>query len=122
LNQSLRDRAARDTIGSHRLPQLAGESVNAFCLPPASAKPTARQAVFDLIGRNATSKCKRNTRGFINPNLMTVTKRSGLSLEERFIRVPTDKASPKATGRITVILGPDAGYYQYVVARIDCFN
>jgi hypothetical protein len=32
-NQSPRDPAARDTIGLHPLPQLAGESVNEFCLP-----------------------------------------------------------------------------------------
>jgi hypothetical protein len=32
-NQTLCDRAARDTIGFHPLPQLAGESVNEFCLP-----------------------------------------------------------------------------------------
>ena len=38
LNQSLRDQAARDTNGVHPLPQLEGESVNEFCLPPASGK------------------------------------------------------------------------------------
>ena len=46
-NQSLRAPAARDTIGLH-LPQLAGESANGFCLPPAFAEPLARQAVFDF--------------------------------------------------------------------------
>jgi hypothetical protein len=59
-NQTLRDPAARDTIGLHLFPQLAGGSVNAFCLPPASGKPSARQAVFDLIGRNARLKRKGN--------------------------------------------------------------
>jgi hypothetical protein len=33
LNQSLRDRAAKDTIGLHSLRQSARESVNASCLP-----------------------------------------------------------------------------------------
>jgi hypothetical protein len=33
-----RDRAARDTSSLHPLPQLEGESVNAFCFPPASGK------------------------------------------------------------------------------------
>jgi hypothetical protein len=37
-------------------------------------------------------------------NLMTVKKRSGLSFENRVSRVPASKASPKATGRISVIL------------------
>jgi hypothetical protein len=62
LNQSLRDPAAKDTIGLHPLPQLPGESVNEFCLPPASGKPSARQAVFDLIGRNAR-RCSKHLPG-----------------------------------------------------------
>ena len=33
LNQSLRDRAAKDTTGVHSVPESAGESVNAFCRP-----------------------------------------------------------------------------------------
>jgi hypothetical protein len=37
-------------------------------------------------------------------NLMTVKKRSGLSSEKRVSRAPADKASPKATGRIQMIL------------------
>jgi hypothetical protein len=37
-------------------------------------------------------------------NVMMVKKRSGLSSEKRVRRVPEDKASPKATGRIRVIL------------------
>jgi hypothetical protein len=37
-------------------------------------------------------------------NLITLKKRSGLSLEKRVRRVPAGKASPKATGRIKVIL------------------
>jgi hypothetical protein len=32
VNQSRRDPAARGTSGLHLFPQLAGESVNAFCL------------------------------------------------------------------------------------------
>ena len=39
---------------------------------------------------------------------MTVEKRSGLSSEKRVSRVPAGKASPKATGRIQVILLPAA--------------
>jgi hypothetical protein len=48
-----------------------------------------------------------------------VKKRSGLSFEKRISRVPAGNASPNSTGRIRVMLGPDAGAYQYVVARID---
>jgi hypothetical protein len=66
-NQSRRGRAARDTIGLPPLPQLAGESLNAFCLPPASGKPSARQAVFDLMGRNASLQSEGNARRFIHP-------------------------------------------------------
>jgi len=55
LNQSLRDRAARDTNGVHALPQLAGESVSAFCLP--CLRPA---------GRNATSECEGNARACPN--------------------------------------------------------
>jgi hypothetical protein len=32
-NQTLRDWAAKDTIGLHLFPQSSGESVNEFCLP-----------------------------------------------------------------------------------------
>jgi hypothetical protein len=52
--------------------------------------------------------------------LMTLKKRSGLLSEKRVIRVPADRASPKATGRIRLMLKPDASSNQYVVARIDC--
>jgi|ERR1700733_4765345 hypothetical protein len=48
VTTNFRDRAAKDTIGLHPLPQLEGESVGEFCLPPASGKPSARQAVFGL--------------------------------------------------------------------------
>ena len=60
--------------------------------------------VFDLIGRNAGSDSKRNAEVSFSQNLMTVKKRSGLSSEKRVRRVPVTKASPKATGRIRVIL------------------
>ena len=66
-NQSLCDRAARDTIGVRALPQSAGESVSAFCLPPASGKPSARQAVFDLVGGNASLK-RREQRPRFHPS------------------------------------------------------
>jgi hypothetical protein len=59
LNQSVRNRDAKDTSGVHALPQLEGESVSEFCLPPASGKPSARQAVFDLEG-NAGLEIKCN--------------------------------------------------------------
>jgi NAD binding domain of 6-phosphogluconate dehydrogenase len=52
-------------------------------------------------------------------NLMTLKKRSGLSLAKTVSRVPGGKASPKATGRIRVILRPNVSGYQYVVGRID---
>jgi hypothetical protein len=60
LNQTRRDPAARDTIGVHSVLQLIGESVNEFCLPPASDKPSARQAVLDLVGGNASLDVKCN--------------------------------------------------------------
>jgi len=40
--------------------------MNSAFLPP-PAKPTARQAVFDLVRRNAGFKVKCNARGFIHP-------------------------------------------------------
>ena len=49
-NQTLSDRAAKDTIGLHPVLQLLGESVGEFCVSPASGKLSARQAVFDLVG------------------------------------------------------------------------
>jgi hypothetical protein len=77
LNQSLRDPAAIGTIGLHHL-QLADESVNEFCLPPASGKPSARQAVFDLVGRNASLERKGNDRGFVHPKLDDCEEAVGL--------------------------------------------
>jgi hypothetical protein len=65
LNQSRQDPAARDTIDV-RWPQLADGSVNEFCLLPAYGQPSARQAVIDLIGRNAGVKLECNARGFIH--------------------------------------------------------
>jgi hypothetical protein len=52
-------------------------------------------------------------------NLMILKKRSGLSAEKRVNWVPPANASPKATGRVTVILRMNASCWQYVVARID---
>jgi hypothetical protein len=77
-NQSRRDPVARDTSAFQFLPQLAGESINAFYLPPASSQSlsrrrpcgggaSARRAVFDLVRRNADSELKCNARGFIHP-------------------------------------------------------
>jgi hypothetical protein len=57
LNQSRRDRAARDTIGLDASPQLEGEAVNAFFLPRLR------------LDRNTGLKRKRNVRGFIHPEL-----------------------------------------------------
>ena len=53
--------------------------------------------------------------------LITVKKRSSLSFEKRVSRVPAGKASPKASGRIREMLGPNTDYHQYVVVRIDLF-
>jgi len=87
-NQTLRGPVAKDTVGLHLFPQLSGESVNESCLPPASGKPSARQAVFDLISRNASLEIKCNARGVASiQNLMTVKKRSGLSSEKRVRRM-----------------------------------
>jgi hypothetical protein len=83
LNQSLRDRAAKDTIGLHALPRSARESVNASCLPPASGKPSARQAVFDLVGRNAGLELKCNARGCIQPEFDDGEKALGLLVGEK---------------------------------------
>jgi hypothetical protein len=83
LNQSLRDRAAKDTIGLHSLPRSARESVNAFCLPPAYGKPSARQAVFDLLGRNAGLEIKCNARRFIHPELNDGKEAVGLIVREK---------------------------------------
>ena len=58
----------------------------------------ARQAVFDLIGRNAGLKREFNARGFIHPKFDAVKERSGLSFEKRVSRVPAGRGSPKATG------------------------
>jgi hypothetical protein len=60
LNQTFRDQAARDTSGVHALPRSVREAASEFCLPPASGKPSARQAVFDLVGRNASLEVKCN--------------------------------------------------------------
>jgi hypothetical protein len=60
VSRKIADLLVRGTMGSLPLPQLTGESVNAFYLPPASPKPTAWQAVFDVIGRNAGLRCERN--------------------------------------------------------------
>jgi hypothetical protein len=49
LNQSLLDRAARDTSGLHSLPLLAGEAGNGFCF-----------LVFDLVGRDRF-QCERDS-------------------------------------------------------------
>jgi hypothetical protein len=67
LNQSRYDRDARDTNGVHAVPQSLSESIDGFCIPPASGKPSARQAVFDLVERNAGLKREGNARGFIHP-------------------------------------------------------
>jgi hypothetical protein len=82
-NQSSRDPAAKDTIGLHSLPRSARESVNAFCLPPAYGKPSARQAVFDLLGRNAGLEIKCNARRFIHPELNDGKEAVGLIVREK---------------------------------------
>ena len=92
-NQSLRGPDARDTSGFHFPPRLAGEAVNAFCLPPASGKAChaagpaeadpARQAVFDMIGRNAGLKRECDTRGFILPKFDDREEALGLVIREK---------------------------------------
>ena len=82
-NQSLRGPDARDTIGLPLLPQLEGESVSEFCLPPASGKPSARQAVFDLIGGNASLKREGHARGFIHPKFDGGEEAVGLVVGKR---------------------------------------
>jgi len=60
-----------------------------------------------LEGAAAQLSSHRRVGDFWRPafrRLMTVKKRSGLSSEKRVNRVPAVNASPKATGRIKVIL------------------
>jgi hypothetical protein len=87
FNQSRHDPAARDTSGVHSVLQLIGESVNEFCLPPASGKPS-RQAVFDLIGRNAGLELKGNARGCIHPELNDCEEVVGLSRSDGVRTMP----------------------------------
>jgi hypothetical protein len=92
-NQSLRDRAAKDTIGLHPLPQLAGESVMrpAFLPPPAKLVTPAGRAeaelrrgrpFFDLAGRNAGLELKRNARGFIHTEFDDLEEAIGFVVRE----------------------------------------
>jgi hypothetical protein len=60
-NQSRPGRAVKGTSGFHCPPRLGGEAINEFCLPPASAKPTARQAVFNLVGGDAGLERERDS-------------------------------------------------------------
>jgi hypothetical protein len=82
-NQNQRDQAAKGTIGVHSVPQPVDESVSEFCLPPASGKPSARQAVFDLMGRNASLKRKCNARSFIHPEFDDREEEFGLVVREK---------------------------------------
>jgi hypothetical protein len=75
--------------------------------------------VFDLVSGNATSECDRNARGSVHPKFDDGEKAIELVVGEECSRVLAGKASPKATGRIRVILRLNASWYQYVVARIN---
>ncbi len=44
---------------------------------------TSAFLVFDLIGRNATSECERNARGFINPEFDDREEAVGLVIREQ---------------------------------------
>jgi len=75
--------AARETIDCYlHLPQLPGESVDEFCLPPASAKPSARQAVFDLVERNAGFDRQVTPEVLSIQNFITVKKRRACRLRK----------------------------------------
>jgi hypothetical protein len=99
LNQSRRDRAAKDTIGCYlHLPQLAGESVSASCLPPASGKAchVAGPAEAGLRrGRPSSTwyvatpplSARATPEVSSIQNLTIVKSRSGLSSEKRVNRV-----------------------------------
>jgi hypothetical protein len=62
---------------------LVGELANAFCLPPASGKPSARQAVLDLVGGNTSLEIKCNARGCIHPELNDGKEAVGLIVREK---------------------------------------
>jgi hypothetical protein len=62
---------------------LAGESANAFYLPPAYAKPSARQAVFDLVDGNTSLEVKCDASGSIHPALNDGEKAVGLIVREK---------------------------------------
>jgi hypothetical protein len=56
--------------------------------------------VFDLLGRDAGLEREGNARGFAHPNLTTLKKRLGISLEKSVSLVPATKALTNSTGRI----------------------
>jgi len=70
--------------------------------------------VFSLAGGNPGLQLKCNSRRFIQPELNDGKEAVRLVVREKGSRVPTDKASPKATVRIRVNLIPQ------IFARLSC--
>ena len=70
--------------------------------------------VFDFVGVNAGLELKCNARDCIHPELDDGKEAVRLVVREKGSRVPTDKASPKATVRIRVNLIPQ------IFARLSC--
>jgi hypothetical protein len=58
LNQSLRDRDARGTIGIHSVPQLRGESVDEFCLPQVASNASLRVLSSLNLPRRGEGECR----------------------------------------------------------------
>jgi hypothetical protein len=90
-----------------RSPRLIGESdVNRRIFERANRHRTQRflHRLYTLLNRVRRARPEVLS----IQNLMMVKRRSGLSSEKRVNRVPAGKASPKATGRISVILWPNA--------------
>ena len=96
------DRVVRGTIDLHFPHRASGKSVDGFSLP----RPR-------LDSRERRSRGQgRHPKPYLSKRWITEKRRSGLSAEKRVSRAPADKASPKATGRIRVILRPDASWDQ----------
>jgi hypothetical protein len=72
LNQSRRDRAAKDTIGLHSVRQLPGESASEFCL-----------LRLRLASGNAGLERERNARSAIHPELNDGKEAVGLIVREK---------------------------------------
>jgi hypothetical protein len=62
---------------------LAVEAEDGFYLPPAYGKPSARQAVFDLVDGNTSLEVKCDASGSIHPVLNDGEKAVGLIVREK---------------------------------------